>query len=186
MPRPIKKRRVGFLPPVSFFKPAGVPLSELEEVCLGVEELEALRLKDFLGMDQEECAARMNLAQSSFQRLLAGARMKVAEALVKGLAIRIEGGHYELAAAHTCMRCGYGWEDVLPDVEEGVMSDESMPKGQECPSCGGTQVQSGWLWHGRAGGPPALRGRRVEDVFPPHGGRGGRGRGWRGGRGIQE
>lgn len=94
MPRPVKPRCVAFMPDVTYFKPAGVPMSELDEVCIGVDELEALRLKDIEGLEQEECAQRMGIAQSTFQRILTSARGKVAHALVVGKAIRIEGGHY--------------------------------------------------------------------------------------------
>ena len=59
MPRPPKFRHVEFLPQVTVFKPTGVPLRELEEEVLAVEELEAIRLKDLLGLEQEECAERM-------------------------------------------------------------------------------------------------------------------------------
>ena len=69
-------------------------MAQLEEVVLGVDEVEAIRLKDYVGLDQEECAMRMNLAQSTFQRILTQARAKVASALVQGKALRIEGGNY--------------------------------------------------------------------------------------------
>ena len=94
VPRPIKPRWVEFVPSVTYFKPVGVPMAELDEVTLGVDEVEAIRLKDYVGLDQEECAMRMNLAQSTFQRILTGARTKVASALVDGKALRIEGGNY--------------------------------------------------------------------------------------------
>ena len=54
MPRPPKCRRVAFLPDVTYFKPAGIPLRALEEVQLSVEEAEAIRLKDLEGLEQEQ------------------------------------------------------------------------------------------------------------------------------------
>lgn len=90
MPRPRKPRCVQFTPSVRYFKPAGVPLRTLEEVRLSVDEIESLRLKDVEGLVQEECARQMQLSQSTFQRILAGARAKVSMALVFGKAIRIE------------------------------------------------------------------------------------------------
>ncbi len=95
MPRPPKTRSVAFRPEVTYYKPAGTPLRELEEECLCVDELEALRLSDMDGLDQEACARRMNVAQSTFQRIVSSARGKVATALVTGKAIRIGGGNYE-------------------------------------------------------------------------------------------
>ena len=62
MPRPPKARWVEDLPGVSLFKPAGVPLRQLEESVLTVEEFEAIRLKDMEGLEQEECAMRMQVS----------------------------------------------------------------------------------------------------------------------------
>jgi len=82
MPRPQKCRRVEFLPDVTYFKPAGVPMRLLDEVILSVEEAEALRLKDLEGLEQSECAERMNISRPTFQRVLAAARQKMADALL--------------------------------------------------------------------------------------------------------
>ena len=91
-----RMRRVSFEPDVVFFKPAGVPMRDLKEVVLSVEEFEALRLSDFEKLSQSECAAKMNISQPTFNRLLSSAREKIAEALVEGKAIRIKGGNYFL------------------------------------------------------------------------------------------
>jgi len=92
MPRPPKHRRVAHIPEVTYFKPAGIPMRQLSEVVLGIDELEALRLKDLAGLEQGQCAEVMGVSQSTLQRTLATARQKVAEALVLGKAIRITGG----------------------------------------------------------------------------------------------
>jgi uncharacterized protein len=99
MPRPSIRRRVSFEPEVTYFKPAGVRLVELEEVVLAVEELEALRLKDFAGIEQEEAAAKMGISQPTFHRLILSARKKIADALVNGKAIRVDGGNYDFVRA---------------------------------------------------------------------------------------
>ncbi|MGD1040831.1 MAG: DUF134 domain-containing protein, partial [Dehalococcoidales bacterium] len=78
MPRPFKCRRVGFMPGITYFKPAGLPLRELEEVQLSVEEAEALRLKELEGLDQTQGAEKMNISRPTFQRILASARKKMA------------------------------------------------------------------------------------------------------------
>ena len=103
-------RKVSSVPPVTYFKPAGIRLSELEEVKLLVEEAEAIRLKDMEGMEQEECAQKMNISRSTFSRLLDSARKKMADALLNGKAIRIEGGNFEMAVRR--FRCleGHEWE----------------------------------------------------------------------------
>jgi predicted DNA-binding protein (UPF0251 family) len=97
MPRPPKCRRVSSLPEATYFKPAGIPLRLLDEVILSVEEAEAIRLKDLEGLEQEQSAEKMNISRPTFQRVLASARQKIADALLNGRAIRIEGGHFEVA-----------------------------------------------------------------------------------------
>lgn len=97
MPRPIKFRRIGFKPNVNYFKPAGIPLVQLEEVVLTMEEFEAIRLKDFEDLDQIKAAERMNISQPTFNRILCSARKKIADALTNGKAIRVEGGTYQFA-----------------------------------------------------------------------------------------
>ncbi len=74
------------------FKPAGAPLGALEAVEMTIDELEALRLADLEGLYQEEAAARMGISRPTLGRTLESARRKVAEALVLGRALRIEGG----------------------------------------------------------------------------------------------
>lgn len=111
MPRPTKWRHVQFMPEHSYFKPAGVPLKELEEVVLHVEELEAVRLKDQEGLEQEACAEKMNVSRPTFQRILSSARVKVAEALVQGRAIKIEGGNFKLTSRKLmCKVCDFRWQ----------------------------------------------------------------------------
>ena len=89
MVRPIKSRRVIFNPNVTYFKPRAIPLSILEEVDLGMDELEAIRLCDFKGQDQVEAAKKMKISQSTLQRILSSAHKKIAQALVEGKAIKI-------------------------------------------------------------------------------------------------
>ena len=89
MVRPIKPRRVQFDPKAIYFKPRAIPLSMLEEVELGVDEMEALRLCDLEGLDQVEAAKRMKISQATLWRILTSARKKVTEALIEGKAIKI-------------------------------------------------------------------------------------------------
>ena len=96
MSRPKKSRWVAANPNVSYFKPQGIPLRVLQQVELGVDELEALRLADWENLGQEEAAGRMNISRATFGRVVAQGRKKVADALVQGKAIRIEGGNIEL------------------------------------------------------------------------------------------
>jgi len=96
MVRPRLCRRVGFNPNVTYFKPRGIPLRELEETILNVDEFEAVRLKDLEGLEQGECAKKMNISQPTFHRLIISARKRIADAIINGKAIRIEGGKYKV------------------------------------------------------------------------------------------
>jgi len=156
MPRPPKCRRVAFLPNVTYFKPAGIPLRALEEVRLSVEEAEAIRLKDLEGFEQEQAAERMNISRPTFQRVLASARQKIGDALLNGRAIRIEGGSFEMA--FRTFRClnGHEW-----DVPFEVMM--SAPP-QLCPICNTPTIEpllpAGFGGRGRGWG--RHRGRHME------------------------
>jgi predicted DNA-binding protein (UPF0251 family) len=108
MPRPPKWRCVSFMPRVTYFKPAGVPLALLKVVCLSVEEAEAIRLKDLEGLEQEECARWMRISRSTFHRVLGSARKKVAESLINGKAIIINGGNFEMVTSRPrCHHSGH-------------------------------------------------------------------------------
>jgi len=89
MPRPPCPRLIRHRPPADYFKPAGIPLRDLEEVELAADEVEALRLADFEGLYREEAAERMQVSRQTFDRIVRRARAKVAEALVSGHALRI-------------------------------------------------------------------------------------------------
>ena len=130
--RPIKWRRVASLPNALYFKPAAVPLHMLEEICLSVEEIEALRLKDLEGLEQEACAKKMNISRPTFQRIVGSARQKVSDALVKGKAIKVEGGNFEMALNR--FKCDEGHEWDVP-FETMVKSPPRL-----CPTCRTTRI----------------------------------------------
>ena len=96
MPRPRKPRFVLSHPVVDGFLPNRVPPWGRAEIVLPVEGLEAIRMSDYEGLDQASAALRMNVSRQTFGRILAEARGIVAEALVLGKVLRIEGGHFEL------------------------------------------------------------------------------------------
>ena len=107
MPRPLKCRRVCGSPVSPVFKPAGVPRTELLEIALSFDEFEAIRLADHQGLYQEDAAASMNVSRQTFGNILAAAHFKIAECIVKGRALRIEGGVVE-AGAHKGPACRRG------------------------------------------------------------------------------
>jgi predicted DNA-binding protein (UPF0251 family) len=146
MPRPCCCRRISGLPNCAVFKPAGVPAASLEKVALGLDELEAIRLADLEGLYQEQAAERMGVSRQTLGRILESGRKKVAQALIEGKLLLIEGGQVEMTQMRTfqCSDCQHVW---------------SLPHGtgrpQECPSCKSCQI------HRRAGegGGPAGCGR---------------------------
>ncbi len=112
MARPRKCRRVGCEPCASYFKPRGIPLSVLEEVKLTIDELEAIRLTEVEGLDQEKAALRMKVSRQTFGRVLQRAHQVVADAIIKGKALRIEGGDFIMVAKRkfACVACEHSWE----------------------------------------------------------------------------
>jgi predicted DNA-binding protein (UPF0251 family) len=127
MPRPVKCRRVNFLPEIKYFKPAGVPVRNVEEVCLSIEEVEAIRLKDLERLEQEEGAEMMNISRPTFHRVLNSAHHKIAEALFSGKAIRIAGGNFEIPPCH--FKCINGHEWNVPFK----LDKNELPL--HCPTC---------------------------------------------------
>ncbi len=102
MPRPPCPRTVSGCPASPVFKPTGIPLAELDEVVMTLDEFEALRLADLDGEYQEEAARRMGVSRPTFSRIVEAAHRKVADALVHGKALRIEGGHVNVTARRCC------------------------------------------------------------------------------------
>ena len=92
MSRPFCERRIVGQPAAPVFKPAGIPRIQLEEVVMTLDEFEALRLADLEKLYHERAASQMRVSRPTFSRILDGAHAKVADALVHGKAIRIEGG----------------------------------------------------------------------------------------------
>ncbi|MDY6918495.1 MAG: DUF134 domain-containing protein [Chloroflexota bacterium] len=127
MGRPPQSRRVAFIPHITYFRPAGVPLRSVKEVCLSVEEAEAIRLKDLESLEQEECAESMGVSRPTFARILVSARQKMADAMLNGKAIRIEGGHFELAAPRFHCSNGHEW-NATPQANMGE-------RVWYCPTC---------------------------------------------------
>ena len=90
--RPRMMRKIGLELESDYFKPAGVPMRTLQEVGLSVEELEAVRLVDLEDLEQEEAATKMGVSRKTLWRELQSAHKKIADALINGKAIKINGG----------------------------------------------------------------------------------------------
>jgi len=125
MPRPPKCRRISSMPDIIYFKPAGIPVQELEEVALALDELEAIRLADLEGLYQEDAAASMNVSRQTFANILSSAHHKLAETVIHGRALRIEGGCIEVKGEQfICPYCRHVWN--TPN------GSDSPP---QCPRC---------------------------------------------------
>lgn len=110
--------------------PRGIPLSALEEVVLAPDEVEAMRLADLEGRHQAEAARQMGVSRQTLGRILDHAHRKVADALIHGKALRIEGAANPLPDTRhfRCPACGFAW-----DAPFGTGRPPS------CPGCGGQE-----------------------------------------------
>ena len=127
MVRPRKDRLVTYNPDVCYFKPRGIPMLDLEETLLTIDELEALRLADLVGLSHEDAGHKMGVSRATFGRIVQKARQRVADALINGKAIKIEGGNYRIIKENRifeCRVCRHRWEEQL---------GTGRPKA--CPSC---------------------------------------------------
>lgn len=129
MVRPKKNRIVAYKPDVSYFKPRGIPMVNLKEVHLTVDECEAIRLSDLMGLSYEEAGKRMGVSRATFGRIIQRARKVVADALINGKAINVEGGNYTLIEGErifACDKCKHEWEEP-----------PQTGRPEKCPSCAG-------------------------------------------------
>jgi len=124
MPRP-KNNRIVHEPPIfTEFKPAGVPATGLKQVLLTLDEFEAMRLADFMGMSHEEAADEMGISRSTFSRLIEKSRKKIAEFIFQGRLLTIDGGNVHFRKnIIQCSDCGYMFK---------INIDSPMT---ECPEC---------------------------------------------------
>lgn len=126
MVRPKHCRRVCSMPGSNYFKPRGIPLSMLKEVIINIDEFEAIKLADLDGLYQEQAAEKMGISRQTFGRIIESAHKKLAEVLVEGKALKIEGGEFEMATMRRfkCYACRHTWE--LPF---------GTGRPENCPSC---------------------------------------------------
>lgn len=126
MPRPKCCRQIGAMPGETCFQPEGAKASLVEEVLLTLDEYEAIRLADLEGLYQEQGASRMNISRQTFGRIVETARRKVADVLVNGKVLRIEGGFVSTKAAEP-VRC--------PRCRRALSPDWGKHDEQSCPHC---------------------------------------------------
>ncbi len=133
--RPTKWRKIENVPIVPYFIPSDKDVDEIPENILKLEELEAIRLKDLEGLEQSECAEKMEVSRPTFQRILLSAREKIADSLVNGKIIRIEGGNFTRNICSVrCLDCGKEWMESYENME-------SIKNGEyACPACGSKKI----------------------------------------------
>ncbi len=135
MARPTKWRKIENIPSIPYFIPSQEDVIEIPKNTLKLEELEALRLKDLEGLEQEECAAKMEVSRPTFQRILLAAREKVADSLVNGKVIHIEGGNFTRNICPVkCHNCNNEWLESFENLE--VIKNREY----SCPTCGSQMV----------------------------------------------
>jgi len=140
MPRP-KNNRLVFEPPVfKSFKPIGIKGAELESVVLSLDEFEAFRLADQMGFSQQEAAEEMEISRPTFTRLIEIARKKIADFIIGGKILEIEGGNIHFKNnIIKCLDCGHMFRTTF--------NDEVL----ECPSCRSKRLLNlaGGFGHGK-------------------------------------
>jgi len=152
MPRPVSERRLGAPIAPRVMKPAGIPARVLEEVLLGFDEAEALRLADLEGLYQEAAARSMGVSRQTFGRIVEMARHKVADAILNGKALRIDGGEITIRElGDTIMKIAVPSKDGLVDEHFGHCKEflifrvegEKLLEEQSVPSLEGCGCKSG-------------------------------------------
>ncbi|MGI6113031.1 MAG: DUF134 domain-containing protein [Mahellales bacterium] len=133
MARPTKWRRVEFIPNYLHFAP--LDGDSIQENVMRIEEVEALRLKDLEGLEQEDCAMKMEVSRQTFQRILNNARRKVADSIINGKAIRIEGGNYTRNICPVkCLDCGREWKESYENFQKILRGEYN------CPDCDSKRI----------------------------------------------
>ncbi len=156
MPRPRRIRRIFFKPDVNYFKPIGIPIKNLEENILTRDELEAIRLIDLEKTEQKKVSKKMKVSQPTLSRILDSARKKLADSLIKGKAIKIQGGSFKMVQPRRVgmgrgsgsrgrmggFAAGPGGECICPKCnykEPQIRGQPCMKK--KCPKCGSAMTR---------------------------------------------
>lgn len=140
MPRPQKERMVHKPPLFTEFKPIGISRKYLQQISLSIDEYEALRLADYEGLSHNEAADEMEISRSTFTRLIEQSRKKLANFIVRGASLLIEGGNIHFRNnILKCLDCGYMFNININE------------KFSECPECNSANLLNlaGGFGHGK-------------------------------------
>ncbi len=105
MARPRKNRRICSIPDAKKFNKS---YGSKDTIDITVDEYETVRLIDYVGLTQQECAKQMQVARSTITAIYDSARYKISDSIVNGKALEVDGGDFELCpnAKHCCGQCG--------------------------------------------------------------------------------
>lgn len=126
---PYRRRQVQGPPRIQQFKPSGVPAKSLQSIILNIDEYEGIRLADYRGLDHATAAEQMDISRPTFSRLIEKARNKVAQALINGWMLTIEGGNFDFT--HSLYRCDDCGDTVEQPIEQAL---------DQCPDCGSKNI----------------------------------------------
>ncbi len=128
---PYRRRLVQLPPRINQFKPSGIPAKSLKNIILTIDEYEGIRLADYQGLDHSGAAESMGISRPTFSRLIEKARNKVAQALIDGMMLTIEGGNFDFTHdLYQCADCG----DTIEHPVENKLN--------ECPDCGSKNINN--------------------------------------------
>lgn len=138
MARPTIKKIVNTVPLCAYFKPQGIPMTNLEIESLTLEEIEALNLKDVQSLDQDCAAKKMGISRSTFQRIVKKARYKLVKSVIEGKALKVEGGHYiptDKVIQKQCLKGKHHYYIKKGDLDPQQKDYNKISK-IKCPQCG--------------------------------------------------
>ena len=128
---PYRKRKIDGPPRFNDFKPVGVPKRILEKIELTLDEFEAIRLADYLQLEHLAASVRTGISRPTFTRLIEKARHKLAQAIIEGKELIIEGGNIDfINTLHRCKECGE------------ITARPFRGKDQTCSGCGSLNVEN--------------------------------------------
>ena len=151
MARPQNNRIVKTPPLFNEFKPVGITGRDLTRTSISLDEYEAIRLADNIGLSHLDASVEMNVSRSTFSRLIESARKKISEFIIKGHMLTIDGGNIHFTKnIIKCYDCGHMFNI---DISEHL---------KNCPECNSENLinVAGTYGHGRCCVDDNVRGRR--------------------------
>jgi len=149
--RPQKCRFVKKSPLYTYYKPIGIPIIDLDDISVTVDELEAIRLADYKGLYHVNAAEKMGVSRQTFGRILVSAHKKIGDGIINGKAIKIEGGNYNIDTKGILEMndknkkgLGNGGDCICPKCETIINHERGIPCHEsKCPKCESKMLRVG-------------------------------------------